>query len=110
MTNLKNKLFSFGAAHKKGIFVWAVILASGFMIFKGVMQIPQINANKTEIASLKEQIEYEKTRQKETESLMTQVDSDEYIERVASEKLGLVKSNSKIFIDVSQEQQKERGK
>ena len=94
----------FAAKHKNGILVWAVILISGFMIFKGMMQIPQINANKQEIASLESQIEYEKTRQKETDSLMTQIDSDEYIEKVANEKLGLVKSNSKIFIDVSQEQ------
>lgn len=105
MTNLKNRLLEFAAAHKKGLIIWAVVLTSGFMIFKGMMQLPQINANKREIASLEKQIEYEKTRQKETESLMTQIDSEEYIERVANEKLGLVKSNSKIFIDVSQEQQ-----
>ena len=104
MNDLKNIAVSFAVSHKRSILVWLVILSCGFMIFKGVMQIPQIKANKTEIASVREQIEYEKTRQRETDALMTRVGSDEYIEKVAEEKLGLVKSNSKIFIDVSQEQ------
>ena len=30
---------------------------------------------------------------------------DEYIEKMASEKLGLIKSNAKVFVDVSGEQQ-----
>lgn len=104
MIGLRDSFFSFIEVHKRAIIVWAVLVASGFMVFKGMMQIPQINANKAKIVQLKEQIEYEKTRQRETDELMTQVDSDEYIEKVASEELGLVKSNSKIFIDVSQEQ------
>lgn len=104
MIRLRDNVLRFAGEHRKTIVLWAVILASGFMVFRGVMQMPQINANRARISELKEQIEYEKTRQKETDELMTQVDSDEYIEKVASEELGLVKSNSKIFIDVSQEQ------
>ena len=104
MAKLRNAAADFAAAHKRAILLWAVILVCGFMIFKGMMQIPQIRANRLEISSMRERIEYEKTRQRETDALMTQVGSDDYIEKVASEKLGLVKSNSKIFIDVSQEQ------
>ena len=99
----RNSIAEFAVSHKKSILTWAVILVCGFMVFKGMMQIPQIRENRLEISSVQGQIEYEKTRQRETDALMTQVDSDEYIEKVASEKLGLVKSNSKIFIDVSQE-------
>ena len=98
-----NNIADFAVSHKKSILTWSVVIVCGLMIFKGVMQIPQIRANRLQIASVQEQIEYEKTRQRETDALMTRVDSDEYIEKVASEKLGLVKSNSKIFIDVSQE-------
>ncbi len=104
MGGLKDKITGYIYSHKRALLFWAVVLVSGFMVFKGFMQLPQINENRAEIARLKDQIEYEKTRQKETDELMTQVDSDEYIEKVAREKLGLVKSNSKIFIDVSQEQ------
>ena len=99
-----NAIANFVVSHKKSILTWSVVFICGFMVFKGMMQIPQIRANRLQISSVRDQIEYEKTRQRETDALMTQVDSDEYIERVASEKLGLVKSNSKIFIDVSQEQ------
>ena len=99
----KGTITDFAVSHKKAILTWTVVLVCGFMVFKGMMQIPQIRENRIEISSLNNRIEYEKTRQKETNALMTRVDSDEYIEKVASEKLGLVKSNSKIFIDVSQE-------
>ena len=75
------------------------------MLFKGVMQIPQIVSGKAEIARLQTQIEYEKERQQEISELKDKVNTDEYIEKIATEKLGLVKSNAKIFVDVSGEQQ-----
>lgn len=67
------------------------------------MQLPRINAGKQEIARLEKQIEYEKQRQLEVEVLADRSNTDEYIEKIASERLGLIKSNSKIFIDVSGE-------
>ncbi len=103
MAGWKEKIVHFAVTHKKSIFTWVVIAACALMIFKGVMQIPQIKENKLNIVSVRESIEYEKTRQRETDALMTRIGSDEYIEKVAEEKLGLIKSNSKIFIDVSQE-------
>ena len=42
---------------------------------------------------------------KEIEELKGKVNTDEYIEKMASEKLGLIKSNAKVFVDVSGEQQ-----
>ena len=58
-----------------------------------------------EVAKLTNQIEYEQERQKEIEELKGKVNTDEYIEKMASEKLGLIKSNAKVFVDVSGEQQ-----
>ena len=78
-----------------------VLLLAGAMLFKGVMQLPQISQNKKTAAELEEKIAYEATRQQEIEELKTKVDTDEYIEKIASEKLGLVKNNAKIFVDVS---------
>lgn len=105
MTELRIKAEDYIAVHKNSIIVWALVLLCGFMIFRGLMQIPQIQSTKSEISRVREQIEYEKTRQQETDELSKKVGSDEYIEKVASEKLGLVKSNEKIFVDVSQENQ-----
>ena len=100
---MKNKrmIMSFLMKHKNKLLLWGFVLAVFSMLFKGVMQMPQIYANKQRIASLNEQIKYEKTRQLEIDELSGKVNTDEYIEKIASEKLGLVKNNSKIFVDVS---------
>ena len=91
--------------HQKGLKIALLVFLVGGMIFKGLMQIPQINASKAEVAKLTNQIEYEQERQKEIEELKGKVNTDEYIEKMASEKLGLIKSNAKVFVDVSGEQQ-----
>ena len=60
------------------------------------------------MGSIKEkrsQLVAEQERQKEIEELKGKVNTDEYIEKMASEKLGLIKSNAKVFVDVSGEQQ-----
>ncbi len=87
--------------HKKSILFWCVAVASVSMIFKGLMQLPQIREGRAEIVSYENKIEEEHNRRDEIEDLTTKVNTDEYIERVASEKLGLVKSNATIFYDVS---------
>jgi len=74
------------------------------MIFRGLMQLPQILENKELAAKLTEQIAYEQERQEEIDEMKTKVDTDEYIEKVATEKLGLVKKNAKIFVDTSSEE------
>lgn len=71
------------------------------MIIRGIMQQPEIIENKNEIANLNEEIEYEKIRQSEVEEMRESVDTDEYIERIARDKLGMIKENERIFVDVS---------
>ncbi|HIT85971.1 MAG TPA: septum formation initiator family protein [Candidatus Ornithomonoglobus intestinigallinarum] len=103
MNGITNAVMSFAARNKRKIIFWAFAAIVLSMLFKGVMQQPQIFANKQRIAELNEQIEYEKTRQAEIDELSKKVNTDEYIEKIAREKLGLVKSNAKIFIDISSE-------
>lgn len=103
MSEYKDKMSDFVSEHRKGIKISLFLFVIFAMLFKGVMQIPQIVAGKAEIARLNSQIEYEKERQKEISELKDKVNTDEYIEKIASEKLGLVKSNAKIFVDVSGE-------
>lgn len=79
------------------------IFAFSVMIINGILKQPQISENKAQIAELEKQIEYEKTRIAEVEDLKTKVDTDEYIEKVAREKLGMVKRDELIFMDVSGE-------
>lgn len=103
MIKLQNIVSGFFNRHKRAVLFWAVVICSGSMIFKGLMQIPQINRYKTQTAAIEKKIEEEHNRQAEIDDLKTKVNTDEYIERIASEKLGLVKSNAKIFLDVSDE-------
>ena len=99
MNEYKNLIINFVKEHQKGLKIALLV----FLV--GLMQIPQINASKAEVAKLTNQIEYEQERQKEIEELKGKVNTDEYIEKMASEKLGLIKSNAKVFVDVSGEQQ-----
>lgn len=101
----KDRITEYLSEHRKGIKLALFFVLVLAMLFKGVMQIPQIVSGKAEIARLQTQIEYEKERQQEISELKDKVNTDEYIEKIATEKLGLVKSNAKIFVDVSGEQQ-----
>lgn len=103
MNGLINIVSGFLSVHRRAVLLWAVILASAGMIFKGVMQRPHINQYRAEIAELDQKIREERDRQTEIDDLKTKVNTDEYIEKIASEKLGLVKSNAKIFYDISED-------
>lgn len=74
-----------------------------FMLIKGVMRQPQITDNTAKIAALEEKIEYEKKRIQEVEELKSKVDTDEYIEKTAREKLGMIKRDEIVFIDIAGE-------
>ena len=104
ITMTSEKSANFFIRHKQTIKFWAVAIIALAMILKGVMQIPQIKANKQQVTKLQSQIEDEKNRQTEIDSLKSEVNTDKYIEKIASEKIGLVKNNAKIFVDVSQDQ------
>ena len=101
--NFKNTILSFVTKNKKMLMLWGFFIIMFSMIFKGIMQQPQIYANKQKIAKLEQQIAYEKTRQEEIDELIKKVNTDEYIKKIAGEKLGLVKNNAKIFVDVTSE-------
>ena len=90
--------------NKRKVCIAVMVCIISGMIFRGLMQLPQILENKELAAKLTDQIAYEKERQEEIDEMKTKVDTDEYIEKVATEKLGLVKKNAKIFVDTSSEE------
>lgn len=81
------------------ILVTAVI--SVVMVAKGISNQPAISAHAERANEIKAEIEYEKQRIEEIDAMMEQVGTDEYIERVAREKLGMIKSDEIVFIDIS---------
>lgn len=82
-----------------GVFAAAITV----MLVKGVMQQPQIIQNEDKIAELHDKIDYEQKRMEEVDEMKEKVDTDEYIEKVAREKLGLIKNDEIVFIDISGE-------
>lgn len=97
-----NRVTRFLGRHQRPIVIWAVIIVSGIMVLRGIMQYPQISRNFSQAAALTKRAEDEKARRAEIDDLREKVNTDEYIERIAKEKLGLVKSNAKIFKDISE--------
>lgn len=89
------------AKKKHSIGVWIVIALVGAAFINSMMMQPKILKNKETIAELEQQLEYEKLRAKEVDALREKVDTDEYIEKVARDRLGLIKENEMVFIDVA---------
>lgn len=75
--------------------------ASCAMVVKGIMQQPKISACSGQIEQTKENIEYENRRIEEIDEIMEKVGTDEYIEKIAREKLGMIKSDEIVFVDIS---------
>ncbi len=103
MTVTKNAAAEFYKKHHFGIWFWFIVFVICAMVFRGLMQLPQIAANEETIQSLYEDIEYEQQRAEEIEELKGKVSTDEYIEKMAREKLGYIKEDEKVFIDVSKQ-------
>ena len=101
LSKIKNQITGYVMGHRRGLTIALFAVLVGSMLLRGVMQYPRINEQKKEIAELNAQIEYEQERQKEVEDLESKVNSDEYIKKIATEKLGLIPANAKIFVDVS---------
>lgn len=80
----------------------AIIAGAIYVIGNFFAQQPYIEAKQTEMAKVQAEIEEAK---KENERLKIEVDemgTREYKEKVAREKLGLVKKGEKVFIDVEE--------
>ena len=78
----------------------AALISVG-MIAKGAMHQPAISANEKRKAEIEESIEYEKQRIEEIEEVTEKVGTDEYTEMIAREKLGMIKSDEIVFVDIS---------
>lgn len=71
------------------------------MLVKGAMLQPQIIENQDKIAELEAQKTYEQKRGEEIDNLKANADTDEYIEKIAREKLGMIRKDEIMFIDIN---------
>ncbi|MDO4618596.1 MAG: septum formation initiator family protein [Clostridia bacterium] len=72
------------------------------MLINGFRTQGPINRNKQTIAELETKISQEKARQAEVDDMRENMDEDEYIEKIARDKLGMVEKDELIFIDVAE--------
>lgn len=77
-----------------------VFFALLFLAYIGITMVNQgskMNEQKVKIASLKKEIEHIEDGNRELEKLIQYTESEEYIEKVARERLGWVKKGEIIF-------------
>ncbi len=80
------------------IFVAAFSIYAAFTLVS--LQI-QIGAKREEQQLLQSQVEEQSLRNAEIEALLTSEDNDEYVARLARDKLGYVSPGERVFVDVS---------
>ena len=61
----------------------------------------QISAKREEQAALRAQIKEQTLRNAEIEAILNNEDNDEYIARIARDKLGYVSPGERVFVDIS---------
>ena len=84
----------------KAIMAVTAILAA-VMIGKGISVQSIISANNDRAEKIKEDIDKENQRIEELDKAIQNSGTDEYIEKIAREKLGMIKANEIVFIDIS---------
>ena len=71
------------------------------MIGKGIAVQPVIKANDEIALRISEEIAKEQRNIDEIDEAIKNVGTDEYIEKIAREKLGMIKANEIVFVDIS---------
>lgn len=80
------------------IFVTVFAVYAAFTLVS--LQI-QISAKREEQQALQKQIEEQSLRNAEIEALLDSEENDEYIARIARDKLGYISPGERVFVDVS---------
>lgn len=80
------------------IVIALILLYSGYISYslKGLL-----DSKKEQHTDLQNKISLQKKQKADLEKQMKNINSDEYIEKVAREKLGMVKKNERIYVDVN---------
>ena len=74
-----------------------VCMLLGVLLVEGHSLQNKIQQNEVRYAQLEKQLKEEQARTGEIEELQEYMQSDEYVEKIAKEKIGLVKENEIIF-------------
>lgn len=81
----------------KRLFVLAFII---YFVYTLIMQQKTLNSYAAEQDKYNEDIEVAEEEQNELQEMKDNINSDEYIEQIAREKLGMYYPNERVYIDV----------
>ncbi len=91
---MKNKLTN---KLLKRLLIFAFII---YFVYTLIMQQKTLNSYSAEEAKYNNDIELAQEEQKELQGMKDNINSNEYIEQIAREKLGMYYPNEKVYIDV----------
>jgi cell division protein FtsB len=83
------------------IFTIFIIVMSIYSVVTMIGQQKILSAKSSELKSIQAKIDEESKTSDELKKQKDIVNSDEYVEKVAREKLGMVKHGEKVFVDVN---------
>lgn len=90
------KKFSFKKVYKR-LFV---LIFSIYVIYTFIMQQQILNAYQAEAKKYNQQIEKAQEEQENLNATKNNINSNEYIEQIAREKLGMYLPNEHVYIDI----------
>lgn len=85
---------------KKHYMKFIFLIAACYVVSVFTSQQKMINSYNSEIKSLESKISKEEETKDSLNKLKTNVDSTEYIEEIAREKLGMYLPNERVYIDI----------
>ena len=92
----KKKKVGYNSLGMLAIALVVLVILGGLMLKSNDLQ-ERLTGYDAKAATLQQQIEDEQTRTEEIDKLKKYMETDEYAEEVAREKLGLVKDNETVF-------------
>jgi cell division protein FtsB len=81
-----------------GLFIFLCLL--GYFAYIILNQQQEFNAKNAELNAVHDKVKQEKELGKQLDREKADVNSDEYNEKIARDKLGMVKSGDKVFVDI----------
>jgi len=86
---------------KSKLVIFLSIAVALYFVYVLADQQVIINRYKQDFAQLEQKIEEEEQRNRQLKREKEMLDSDEYIEKVAREKLGMVKEGERLYVDIN---------
>ena len=87
---------------RKAIFIIAVFTFLVYFSYNFLCTKKTISSMENELNELKIEIDELSNENEELSNFKDEVDNIEYVEKVAREKLGMIKEDEKIFIDINE--------